>query len=140
MKDNPTVLRVQIDGWSKYQHGYIRVIISYLTAEWKRATLALALPYDDHHTTKNLAEPLKTELDKWRLLGKFQFLTSDSAANMMAMELHLGKIEHVICLNHVLQLVGKSFRPCRRTEGRRGIPAFKFVGSLLQPMVFKRKF
>ena len=104
MKDNPIVLEVQIDRWSKYHHRYIRVIITYLTAEWKRATLALAhLPYDDHHTTKNLTELLKTELDKWRLLGKFQFLTSDSAANMMAMGPHLDKIEHVKCLNHVLQ-------------------------------------
>ena len=106
MKDNPTVLRVQIDGWSKYHHGYIGIIITYLTAEWKRATLALAhLPYDDHHTAPNLAELLKTSLDKWNLLGKFQFLTSDSAANMMAMGPHLGDVEHVKCLNHVLQLV-----------------------------------
>ena len=75
-----------LDRWSKYHHRYIRVIITYLTAEWKRATLALAhLPYDDHHTAKNLTELLKTELDKWRLLGRTQFLTSDLAANMMAM-------------------------------------------------------
>ena len=37
-----------LDRWSKYHHRYIRVIITYLTAEWKRATLALAhLQYDD---------------------------------------------------------------------------------------------
>ena len=104
--DNPEFIACQLDGWSSYRHGYMGMLISYLTKNWKRVSLCLACsPFDDHHTGENIAEWLDSKLTSWKVLDKTTVVISDTASNMIkSMEYLPNDMEHCGCLNHVLQL------------------------------------
>ena len=105
-KDNPEVFSCQLDGWSAYRHGYIGLLVNYITPKWKRVTLCLSCgPYDGHHTGENLGNWLEEKLEKWKVLDRTTVTVSDTAANMIRMMHFLpSHIVHNNCLNHVLQL------------------------------------
>ena len=106
--ENISTLAVQMDGWSKFGHGYIGVVVTFITKGWKRVTLAIdTIPFDESHTAPAQAELLQNVLEEWGLVLPFKFLTTDSASNMTAMETYLDEAEMIKCLNHVLQLVIK---------------------------------
>ena len=104
--DNPEFVACQLDGWSSYRHGYMGMLISYLTKGWKRVSLCLACsPFDDHHTGENITDWLDTKLTSWKVLDKTTVVISDTASNMLkCMEFLPNDMEHCGCLNHVLQL------------------------------------
>ena len=105
-KDNPETVSCQLDGWSAYRHGYIGLLVNYITAGWKRVSLCLACgPFDGHHTRENLGGWLEDKLEKWKVLDKTTVTVSDTAANMIKMmEFLPAHMTHNGCLNHVLQL------------------------------------
>ena len=105
--DDPVVVSCQIDGWSKFHHGYLGVILSYITPKWKRASLTIGcIPFDESHTSANLSSLYNDLMDDWNLAEKNTTLVSDSAANMMGMSLYLPRgTQQVKCLNHILQLI-----------------------------------
>lgn len=105
-KDEPESVCCQLDGWSAYRHGYIGLLVNYITPGWKRVSLCLACgPYDGHHTGENLGGWLEDKLEKWKVLDKTTVTVSDTAANMIKMMDFLpDHITHNPCLNHVLQL------------------------------------
>ena len=106
VKDQPEFVACQLDGWSSYRHGYMGLLISYLTKSWKRVSLCLACsPFDDHHTGENIADWLDNKLTTWKVLDKATVVISDTASNMLkSMEFMPNNMEHCGCLNHVLQL------------------------------------
>ena len=106
-RDDPKAVACQLDGWSAYRHGYIGMLISYITSAWKRVSLCLACsPFDEHHTSENLGNWLEEKLASWKVLDKTNVVVSDSASNMLKMmEFLPNDMEHNSCLNHVLQLV-----------------------------------
>ena len=106
-RDEPVAVACQLDGWSVYRHGYIGMLINYITPSWKRVNLCLACsPFDDHHTSENLGNWLDAKLGKWGVLDKTTVVVSDTAAPMLKMMDFLpNDMEHNSCLNHVLQLV-----------------------------------
>ena len=60
--DNPEFVACQLYAWSSYRHGYMGMLISYLTKGWKRVSLCLACsPFDGHHT----GEWLDSKLTSW---------------------------------------------------------------------------
>ena len=105
-KDDPQAVSCQLDGWSAYRHGYIGLLVNYITPSWKRVSLCLSCgPYDGHHTGENLGNWLEEKLEKWKVLDKTTVTVSDTAANMLRMMRFLPEhIVHNSCLNHVLQL------------------------------------
>ena len=105
-KDSPDFFSCQLDGWSAYRHGYIGLLVNYVTPAWKRVTLCLSCgPYDGHHTGENLGNWLEEKLEKWKVLDRTTVTVSDTAANMIRMMAFLpSHIVHNSCLNHVLQL------------------------------------
>ena len=105
-KDNPQAVSCQLDGWSAYRHGYIGLLINYITPSWKRVSLCLACgPFDTNHTGENMGHWLDTKLSSWKVLDKTTVCVSDTAANMIKMMEYLpNDMEHNDCLNHVLQL------------------------------------
>ena len=105
-KDNPEFMACQLDGWSSYRHGYIGLLVNYITPSWKRVSLCLSCgPYDGHHTGENLGNWLEEKLERWKVLDKTNVTVSDTAANMIKMmEFLPSHIVHNGCLNHVLQL------------------------------------
>ena len=107
VRDNPLSLSCQLDGWSSYRHGYIGLLINYISPSWKRVSLCLACsPFDDHHTGEKLGNWLEDKLGTWKVLDKTTVVVSDTASNMLRMMDFLpNEMEHNDCLNHVLQLV-----------------------------------
>jgi hypothetical protein len=105
-RDNPETVCCQLDGWSAYRHGYIGLLVNYITTGWKRVSLCLACgPYDGHHTGENLGGWLEDKLEKWKVLDKTTVTVSDTASNMLKMMQFLPEhMTHNGCLNHVLQL------------------------------------
>ena len=43
-------------------------------------------------------------MEEWNLRSAFRFQMTDSAKNMMSMDQHHEEIDHIKCLNNVLQL------------------------------------
>jgi hypothetical protein len=105
-RDKPDFLSCQMDGWSAYRHGYIGLLVNYITPAWKRVSLCLSCgPYDGHHTGENLGNWLEEKLEKWTVLNRTTVTVSDRAANMIRMMRFLPSlISQNDCLNHVLQL------------------------------------
>lgn len=94
--DNPEFVACQLDGWSSYRHGYMDMLISYLTKGWKRVSLC---PFDGHHTGENIAEWLDSKLTSWKVLDKTTVVISDTASNMLkCMEFLPNDMEHCGCL------------------------------------------
>ena len=55
-RDDPPAVACQLDGWSANHHGYIGVLINYITAAWKRVNLNIACTkFDQRHTGENMA-------------------------------------------------------------------------------------
>jgi hypothetical protein len=104
--DNPEFVACQLDGWSSYRHGYMGMLIGYLTKGWKRVSLCLSCsPFDGHHTGENIADWLDTKLTSWKVLDKTTVVISDTASNMIkSMEFLPNNMEHCGCLNHIMQL------------------------------------
>ena len=104
--DQPMFVACQLDGWSCYKHGYMGLLISYLTPGWKRVSICLnCSPFDQSHTGEHIAEWLDTKLSSWSVLDKTNVVISDSASNMLkSMDYLPNSMEHINCLNHVLQL------------------------------------
>ena len=96
---------VQMDGWSAHHYGYIGVIITFITKNWRRVILALdKVPFDESHTAPAQAELVQNIMEKWGLQTSFIYLTTDSATNMTTMDWFLQvDAEMIKCLNHVLQ-------------------------------------
>ena len=105
-KDNPEFFSCQMDGWLAYRHGYIGLLVNYITPAWKRVTLCLSCgPYDDHHTGENLGNWREENLEKWKVLDRTTVTVSVTASNMIRMMHFLpSHIVHNDCLNYVLQL------------------------------------
>ena len=105
-RDNPVAVSCQLDGWSCYRHGYIGLLVNYISPSWKRVSLCLACsPFDDHHTGENLGNWLEEKLGSWKVLDKTTVVVSDTASNMLKMMEYLpNDMTHNDCLNHVLQL------------------------------------
>ena len=97
----------QLDGWSAYRHGYMGLLVNYITPSWKRVSLCLSCgTYDSNHTGENLGHWLEDKLEKWKVLEKTTVTVSDTAANMgKKFEFLPSHIVHNGCLNYVLQLV-----------------------------------
>ena len=108
--DNPDTLNLQLDGWSADHHGYIGLIFNYITENWKRVNLVVGCtPFDKRHTGENLGIWTEEKLEKFNVLHKADRIVSDTAANMLKMMDHLpDSMDHVDCLNHVLNLVVKA--------------------------------
>ena len=105
-KDDPIAIACQLDGWSSYRHGYIGMLIDYISSSWKRVNLCLTCsPFDDHHSGQALGNWLEDKLGTWQVLDKTTVVISDTASNMLKMmEFLPNDMEHLNCLNHVLQL------------------------------------
>ena len=83
-RDNPEFVACQLDGWSSYRHGYMGMLISYLTKNWKRVSICLACsPFDNHHTGENIADWLDSKLTSWKVLDRTTVVISDTASNMI---------------------------------------------------------
>ena len=81
---HPDAVSVQLDGWSQHHHGYMGLMVNYLTKDWKRAKLCLACaPFDQSHTGANVARWLEMECDKWGITDAVGVVTTDTAANMI---------------------------------------------------------
>ena len=106
-RDAPEYVSCQLDGWSAYRHGYIGLLVNYISPAWKRVSLCLACgSYDTNHTGAKLGDWLENKLEQWKVLDKTTVTVSDTAANMIKMFEFLPQhIVHNGCLNHVLQLV-----------------------------------
>ena len=62
-KDDPIAIACQLDGWSSYRHGYIGMLINYISSSWKRVNLCLTCsPFDDHHSGQALGNWLEDKL------------------------------------------------------------------------------
>ena len=96
----------QLDSWSAYRHGYIGLLINYITPGWKRVSLCLACgQFDTNHTGENMGNWLDMKLESWKVIDKTTVCVSDTAANMLKMMEYLpNNMEHNDCLNHVFQL------------------------------------
>ena len=107
IRDNPESLSAQLDGWSTHRHGFIGLLVNYITGGWKRVSLTLACTqFDESHTSENLGNWLEQKLERWKVLDKTTVVISDSAANMVHMMDFLpDHMEMNKCLNHLLQLV-----------------------------------
>jgi hypothetical protein len=105
-KDDPEAVSCQLDGWSAYRHGYIGLLVNYITSSWKRVSLCLSCgPYDGHHTGENLGAWLEDKLETWKVLDRTTVTVLDTAANMIRMMQFMpDHIDHINRLNHVLQL------------------------------------
>jgi hypothetical protein len=105
-RDDPVAISCQLDGWSSYRHGYLGMLVNYISPAWKRVSLCLACsPYDDHHTGDNIGNWLEEKLSTWKVLDKTTVVVSDTASNMLRMmEFLPNDMKHNDCLNHVLQL------------------------------------
>ena len=106
-RDQPLAFSAQLDGWSALQHGYLGLIVSYITSSWKRVQLNLALRrFDVSHKGEVMATWLSEELEEWKIQDKTFTLVTDSAANNLKMMEYLdSNISHLKCLNHVLNTV-----------------------------------
>ena len=105
-KDDPEVISCQLDGWSSYRHGYMGLLINYITPAWKRVTICVGCaPFDASHTGQNIGEWLDKKLGDWKVLDKTTVCVSDTASNMLkSMEYLPEHMVHNGCLNHILQL------------------------------------
>ena len=105
--DEPISVSIQLDGWSQHHHGYIGLLVNYITKGWRRAKLCLACsPYDSSHTGANIARWVEMECDKWGITDEVGVVTTDTASNMLKMMEYLPiHFIHGGCLNHILQLV-----------------------------------
>ena len=62
-QDAPQHVSCQLDGWSVYRHGYVGLLINYITSSWKRVNLYLSCErFDTNHTGENLAAFLDSKL------------------------------------------------------------------------------
>lgn len=104
--DDPQSVSCQLDGWSAYRHGYIGLLINYITPGWKRVSLCLACgQFDTNHTGENMGNWLDMKLESWKVIDKTTVCVSDTASNMLKMMEYLpNSMEHNDCLNHVFQL------------------------------------
>ena len=59
------------------------------------------------HSANNLSIWLDEKLEDWEVRDKVKVIVSDSAANMQAMVDQMYGVQHVKCLNHVLNLIVK---------------------------------
>ena len=102
----PTSVSIQLDGWSQHHHGYIGLLVNYITKGWRRAKICLACsPYDISHTGQNVANWVESECDKWGITEEIGVVTTDTASNMKKMMEYLPiHFLHGGCLCHILQL------------------------------------
>ena len=107
--DEPASVSLQLDGWSAHKHGYMGLLINYITKDWRRAKLCLVCtPFDVSHSGLNVARWLESECDKWGVTEDVGVVTTDTAANMLKMMEYLPiHFLHGGCLNHIIQLVIK---------------------------------
>ena len=106
VKDDPVSVSCQLDGWSSYRHGYMGLLINYITPAWKRVSICVGCaPFDTNHSGQNIGEWLDEKLSDWKVLDKTTVCVSDTASNMLkSMEYLPNYMVHNGCLNHILQL------------------------------------
>ena len=103
--DQAQFVSCQLDGWSSYRHGYMGLLINYITSSWKRVSLCIGCTsFDQSHTGWNIAEWLEGKLDSWKVFDKTTVMISDTASNMIKAAEYLPSLVHSGCLNHIIQL------------------------------------
>ena len=108
INDKPSVISVQLDRWSGNHNSHVGVIINYITDGFKRVSLPICCEkFNESHSANNLSIWLDEKLEDWEIRDKVKVIVSDSAANMQAMVDQMYDVQHVKCLNHVLNLIVK---------------------------------
>ena len=104
-EDDPTHVSIQLDGWSAHKHGYIGLLVNYIS-NWKRVSLCLACgPFDQSHTGEAVSHWVEQQCEKWNITHKVTLVVTDTASNMTKMMEY--PPEHFCwgeCLNPVIQL------------------------------------
>ena len=105
----PSSVSIQLDGWSQHHHGFIGLLVNYITKGRRRTKICLACSqYDSSHTGENMARWVESECDKWGITEEVGVVTTDTASNMLKMMDYLPiHFLHGGCLNHIIQLVIK---------------------------------
>ena len=108
INDKPSVISVQLDRWSGNHNSHVGVIINYITDGFKRVSLPICCEkFNESHSANNRSIWLDKKLEDWEVKDKVKVIVSDSAANMQAMVDQMYDVQHVKCLNHVLNLIVK---------------------------------
>ena len=104
-EDNPPFVSIQLDGWSTHKHGYIGLLVNYISG-WRRVCLCLACgPFDQSHTGEAVGQWVEHQCDMWNITDKVNFVVTDTASNMVKMMEYLPThFRWGECLNHVMQL------------------------------------
>ena len=107
IKEEPSCVSIQLDGWSAHKHGYVGLLVNYINKDWRRAKICLACgSFDQSHTGQNLATWVENECDSWGITESVGVVTTDTASNMYKMMQYLPfHFSHGDCINHVMQLV-----------------------------------
>ena len=104
-EDDPPCVSIQLDGWSAHKHGYIGLLVTYIS-DWRRVCLCLACsPFDQSHTGEAVAQWIEDQCDLWNITQKVNLVVTDTASNIQKMMEYLPA--HFCwgdCLNHVMQL------------------------------------
>ena len=109
------VLSITTDHWtSRRGHTYATLTAQYISQDFVLKNLVLGVYHYSGSTTADRMEAdLKSQLQKWGIVKSATFIVTDTAANMNAMGVSLENdknetiMEHIYCLDHVVQLVAK---------------------------------
>ena len=107
--DNPIVVSLALDAWSAHHHGYLGIIIHYIS-DWNRKSFHIAcVPFDERHTAQNIYKKLEEANLDWDINNKVQLCLRDNARYVTAAFNEPNCLmKSSPCLNHSLQLVIKS--------------------------------
>ncbi|XP_055850488.1 E3 SUMO-protein ligase ZBED1-like [Episyrphus balteatus] len=100
---------VTTDGWtSMTQQSYIGMTVHFIQEGLEslvlRSNLLGCIPYDQSHTSRNLGNLLKSELQAWGLESKVTCVVTDNAANIVG-AVKANNWSHFPCFAHTLNLV-----------------------------------
>ena len=117
-------IAISLDGWSSTnKHSFLGIIAHYLTAEWELVEEMIGFEsLTDCHSGAILAQVVNSVLEKHKISDRVLSITTDNASNngtlikelnsyineAMAKGFFNGKITHIPCLAHVLQLALKA--------------------------------
>ena len=117
-------IAISLDGWSSTnKHSFLGIIAHYLTAEWELVEEMIGFEsLTDCHSGAILAQVVNGVFEKHKLSDRVLSITTDNASNNSTLIKELnsyineaiekgflnGRITHIPCLAHVLQLALKA--------------------------------
>jgi hypothetical protein len=98
-----------LDAWSAFHHGYLGMIVHFISKDWNRIKFCISCSqFDERHTAKNIFKKIEAAAEEWEISSKIGVCLRDNAANVKAAFKEPScNFESAGCLNHSLQLVIK---------------------------------